>query len=358
MAQVIKDIVTWLTQWFTPTDDLADVALSNSYDDLDDKPTIPLVDDYIKKNPTEIITEIQNDDDNYYSYTNEHISSTNMIGVIIKNFSKDVKYVFYVRMPNNAVMPLSYSYDDAISDTIIAVKMAAPTDSSIPIYSIPIDQSTPGAPAVADSCEHCTKIGETDKLSNHSFAMYDINKVAFTGNYNDLDNKPTIPTKTSDLTNDSGFLTSHNPIDTALSSTSTNAVQNKVIHTALNGKANSGHTHYIEQLYTQTAVSVIDDTADGYVYLFGILKYDVSSSEIYYRDVNGNDISFEDFAIKDDIPTNTNQLTNGAGFLTSHQTLKTINNESLVGSGNITISVDVESELEDIIDDLIDEAES
>ena len=43
MAQVIKDIVTWLTQWFTPTDDLADVALSNSYDDLDNKPTIKTI---------------------------------------------------------------------------------------------------------------------------------------------------------------------------------------------------------------------------------------------------------------------------------------------------------------------------
>ena len=43
MAQVIKDIVTWLTQWFTPTDDLADVALSNSYNDLDNKPTIKTI---------------------------------------------------------------------------------------------------------------------------------------------------------------------------------------------------------------------------------------------------------------------------------------------------------------------------
>ena len=30
---------------------------------------------------------------------------------------------------------------------------------------------------------------------------------SFSGNYNDLSNKPTIPTKTSDLTNDSGFIT-------------------------------------------------------------------------------------------------------------------------------------------------------
>lgn len=35
----------------------------------------------------------------------------------------------------------------------------------------------------------------------------DLKTIAFTGNYNDLSNKPTIPTKTSDLTNDSDFLT-------------------------------------------------------------------------------------------------------------------------------------------------------
>lgn len=34
------------------------------------------------------------------------------------------------------------------------------------------------------------------------------NKSDFSGSYNDLTNKPTIPTKTSDLTNDSNFVTS------------------------------------------------------------------------------------------------------------------------------------------------------
>lgn len=34
----------------------------------------------------------------------------------------------------------------------------------------------------------------------------------FSGSYNDLTNKPTIPTKTSDLTNDSGFITSDNKV--------------------------------------------------------------------------------------------------------------------------------------------------
>ena len=36
--------------------------------------------------------------------------------------------------------------------------------------------------------------------------------VATSGSYNDLEDKPTIPTNTSDLNNDSGFLTEHQDI--------------------------------------------------------------------------------------------------------------------------------------------------
>ena len=41
----------------------------------------------------------------------------------------------------------------------------------------------------------------------------------------------------------SQYLTAHAPVDSALSSTSTNAVQNKVINSALAGKSDTGHTH-------------------------------------------------------------------------------------------------------------------
>ena len=41
----------------------------------------------------------------------------------------------------------------------------------------------------------------------------------------------------------SQYLTAHAPVDSVLSSTSTNAVQNKVINAALAGKSDTGHTH-------------------------------------------------------------------------------------------------------------------
>ena len=70
-------------------------------------------------------------------------------------------------------------------------------------------------------------------------------------------------------------------VDSALSSSSTNPVQNKVINSALSGKANSSHTH------TKSNIT--------------------------------------DFPT---IPSKTSQLTNDSGFLTSHQSLSNYYNKS------------------------------
>ena len=101
-----------------------------------------------------------------------------------------------------------------------------------------------------------------------------VNKIAVTDSSNNLktisqlpyskiSGTPSIPTKTSDLTNNSGFLTSHNPVDDSLSSTSTNAVQNKVINTALNGKANSSHEHSSGDVKDNSAYSNIGSSANA-----------------------------------------------------------------------------------------------
>lgn len=51
-------------------------------------------------------------------------------------------------------------------------------------------------------------------LSGHDLdELSDNTNLLFSGDYDDLTNKPTIPTATSDLTNDSGFLTSHQSLD-------------------------------------------------------------------------------------------------------------------------------------------------
>ena len=105
------------------------------------------------------------------------------------------------------------------------------------------------------------KISTEEKYSHpvsHPASMITgLANVATSGSYNDLNNKPFIPTKTSDLTNDSNFLTQHQDIS---------------------GKAN---------------LSDLSEIA-----------------------ISGD---YDDLSNKPNIPTKTSDLTNDSNFLTEHQ---------------------------------------
>ena len=98
----------------------------------------------------------------------------------------------------------------------------------------------------------------------------------FSGDYNDLINKPTIPSKTSDLTNDSGFI------------------------------------NQIKTINNESLIGTGNITIEG-------------------SDFSG---SYNDLTDKPTIPSKTSDLTNDSGFINQ---IKTINNESLIGTGNLTI---------------------
>ena len=98
----------------------------------------------------------------------------------------------------------------------------------------------------------------------------------FSGDYNDLINKPTIPSKTSDLTNDSGFI------------------------------------NQLKTINNESLIGTGNITIEG-------------------SDFSG---SYNDLTDKPTIPTKTSDLTNDSGYINQ---LKTINNESLIGIGNLTI---------------------
>ena len=74
----------------------------------------------------------------------------------------------------------------------------------------------PVIPEGADLSDYYNK-GETDNLLNSKANTSDLAVVAKSGNYSDLINTPTIPTKTSELINDSGFLTSSSGVITSVS---------------------------------------------------------------------------------------------------------------------------------------------
>lgn len=73
--------------------------------------------------------------------------------------------------------------------------------------SVNIIETDPTVPAWAKTVSKPTYT--FDEITNKpNFAV-----VATTGSYNDLTNKPTVPTKTSDLANDSGFITGYTESD-------------------------------------------------------------------------------------------------------------------------------------------------
>ena len=172
---------------------------------------------------------------------------------------------------------------DGLSQTQLNAVNSGVTDTKVTGYDAHVADSS----AHVSSSDRTAWNGKQDALSqtqlNNIAAVpdkansADLATVATTGDYGDLLNAPTIPTvnnasltiqkngadvatftanassnvtanlsipvNTSDLNNDAGFLTQHNPVDSELSATSVNALQNKVVKSELDGKAPLVHTH-------------------------------------------------------------------------------------------------------------------
>lgn len=107
--------------------------------------------------------------------------------------------------------------------------------------------------------------------------------------------KITVPTKTSDLTNDSNF-----------------AVDASYVHTDNN--------------YTSTEKSKLAGIASG-------AEVNVQSD---WNATSGDALILNKPTIPT-VPTNVSAFTNDAGYLTTHQSIKTINSTSMVGTGDVSV---------------------
>lgn len=128
---------------------------------------------------------------------------------------------------------------------------------------------------LADDAEHRT-VSDTEKANWN-------NKSDFNGSYNSLTDKPTIPTRLSQLTDDSmhrlvtdeekqkwnsntsGTGTSIT-VDTELSATSTNPVQNKIIKAELDKKANSTDLGVKKVTHTASDTAVTINSGEYHVF--------------------------------------------------------------------------------------------
>lgn len=133
----------------------------------------------------------------------------------------------------------------------------------------------------------------------------ELSKVATSGNYNDLTNKPsipTVPTKVSAFTNDAGYLTSHQDIS---------------------GKADKSNTYTKQEVDDKISASSSFDPAQYYTKT----QIDNKGYLTQHQDISGK-------ADKSEIPTKTSDLVNDSGFLTSHQDLSSYALKSELFSGN------------------------
>jgi hypothetical protein len=174
--------------------------------------------------------------------------------------------------PNNEIQVLSISNDTLyLSNGGYAV--------------LPVDQVNDADADPSNEIQTLTKSGSTISLTNGGSVT------VFDGDYNNLSNTPTIPTKTSDLTNDSGFLT------TEVDGSTTNELQVLSL---------SNDTIYL--------------TSGGYVVLPA-----------------GFDGDYSSLTNTPTIPSKTSDLTNDSGFITAEVDGSTTNELQLLSMSNDTL---------------------
>ena len=117
----------------------------------------------------------------------------------------------------------------------------------------------------------------------------------FSGSYNDLSNKPTIPTKISDLTNDSNFEVNTNKVTSInSSSTDTQYPSAKCVYDIISGFSGSS-TNVIES--ENEPINLFDLTSGNETLKKGynVIDYDDTYSTIYYYDTSSHTNSVSNF---------------------------------------------------------------
>ena len=207
---------------------------------------------------------------------------------------------------------------------------------------LPTDQVNDADDNPTNEIQTLSKSGSTISLTQGGSVT------VFDGDYNALNNTPTIPTKTSDLTNDSGFITTEvdgsttNEIQTLSKTGSTISLTQGGSVTVFDGDYNSLTS--IPTLPTKTS----DLTNDS-----GFITAEVDGSttnEIQTLSKTGNTISltqggsvtvfdgdYNALSNAPTVPTKTSDLTNDSGFITAEVDGSTTNELQTLSISNDTL---------------------
>jgi penicillin V acylase-like amidase (Ntn superfamily) len=210
---------------------------------------------------------------------------------------------------------------------------------------LPPDQINDADADPTNEFQTITRNGSTINLSGNGGSV-----TVFDGDYTNLTNTPSIPSKTSDLVNDSGFLTSE------VDGSTTNEIQTlSKSGSTISLSDNGGSVTVFDGDYNNLSntpsipTSTSDLTNDS-----GFLTSEVDGSttnEIQTLSKSGSTISLSDnggsvtvfdgdynnLSNTPSIPTNTSDLTNDSGFLTSEVDGSTTNEIQILSISNDTI---------------------
>lgn len=143
------------------------------------------------------------------------------------------------------------------------------------------------------------------------------NKSDFSGDYDDLTNKPSIPTKTSDLTNDSGYITGYTETDPTVPSWA--KASSKPSYTASEVGALPDTTIIPSSLSDLTNDMDVSDFPNDAGYLTSFTETDPTVPPWAKASTKPSYTASEVGALPDTtaIPSKTSDLTNDSGFITS-----------------------------------------
>ena len=290
----------------------ADKIHTHNYNDLEDKPTLfsGAYKDLTEKPtiPTKI-SELINDS----NFVDSTVLSTKANAVHTHNYDD---------LTNKPVL-FSGTYADLTGKPTIPTKISELTnDSNFATVTL------------LDS--------KADKVHNHSYTELDDLPTLFSGDYKDLIGTPVIPSKTSELTNDSNFATtdlvntkankthSHSYLDLEdlpnLFSGNYNDLLNKpkipTLISELENDNNYVNQAYVEQRITDVATSGEIDLSD-YV---TTAQLNTKADKVHthsYEDLTEKPTLFSgkyaDLIGKPTIPTKTSDITNDSNFVTTSQ---------------------------------------
>jgi hypothetical protein len=252
---------------------LSTVASTGAYGDLSGLPTIPTNNNELT-NGAGYITD--------YTVTEGDVTAHQAALSITESQISDLSHFSgsYTDLTNKPTIPTNNTELTNGAGYITASSTDTLTNKSGNVSQFTNDAGYKTAVTESDVTQHQAALSITESQ---------ISDLAhFSGSYTDLTNKPTIPTNNTELTNGAGYITA----------SSTDTLTNK-----------SGNiSQFTNDSGYKTSVSQSDVTQH---------QSALSITESQISDLSHFSGSYTDLTNKPTIPTNNNELTNGAGYITA-----------------------------------------